>query len=65
MQPSMGSDMNTEQLYTRRDLMAKHRVCSDTITRWIRERRLPPPDLQPSRKTQQWRHSTLLRVGMV
>lgn len=56
--------MNDDPLLTRAELAERLKVCSDTLTRWLREKRLPPPDLAPTKKAQQWRRSTLHRAGL-
>jgi hypothetical protein len=56
--------MQEDPLYTRAELAQLLRICSDTLTRWLREKRIPPPDLAPTRKAQQWRRSTLHRHGL-
>lgn len=58
--------MQTEDpLYTRDELIRRHRISSRTLSRWIKERRVPPPDIAPTRQGQQWRHSTLRAAGLV
>lgn len=53
-----------DRLYTRADLLRLLPVTSDTITRWLREGRLPRPDIAPTVKSQQWRRSTLAAHGI-
>lgn len=57
--------MTDDPTYTRAELQRKLKVCGDTLTRWRREKRLPPPDIAPTRKTQQWRASTLRAAGLI
>jgi transcriptional regulator with XRE-family HTH domain len=48
-----------------RDQLA--RICgvsSSTLSRWMLERRLPPPDVAITRKAQQWRRSSLHAAGI-
>lgn len=39
-------------------------VTSETVRRWLKENRLPKPDVDMSRKTQGWRVSTLRNAGI-
>lgn len=58
--------MSTEDpILTRRDLQRKFEVTGDTLTRWIRQKRIPRPDIAPTRKAQQWRTSTLRAAGVI
>jgi transcriptional regulator with XRE-family HTH domain len=56
--------MTDDRLFTRAELARLLGICSDTLTRWLREKRLPPPDIAPTRKAQQWRRSSLHRAGL-
>ncbi len=53
-----------DEFLPRAELAKRLGICSDTLTRWIREKRVPPPDLAPTRKTQQWRRSSLQTAGL-
>ncbi len=49
----------------RRELMAALNVTSsETIRRWVRDKRLPSPDVNLSQRTQGWRVSTLRAAGI-
>lgn len=48
----------------RADLMATLNVCSETIRRWLRDGKLPAPDVDLSLKTRGWRLSTLRAAGI-
>ena len=39
-------------------------VCSETVRRWIKSKRIPPADVAFSRKTMGWRASTLRAAGI-
>jgi len=39
-------------------------VGSETIRRWIKAKKIPPPDVAISRKTTGWRLSTLHAAGI-
>lgn len=39
-------------------------VCSETMRRWLKAKKLPPPDVALSRKTKGWRLSTLRAAGI-
>jgi len=38
-------------------------VTSETIRRWLRDKKLPAPDVDLSRKTRAWKVSTLQAAG--
>ena len=49
----------------RRELMAALNVTSsETIRRWVRDKRLPSPDVNLSQRTQGWGVSTLRAAGI-
>lgn len=49
----------------RKELMAALNVTSsETIRRWLKSERLPPPDVNLSQRTQGWRVSTLRAAGI-
>lgn len=56
--------MSQDDLLTRDELARALRKSSATLSRWLREKRLPPPDLAPTRQAQQWRRSTLHAAGI-
>ncbi|SAI47340.1 Uncharacterised protein [Bordetella ansorpii] len=53
-----------DRIIWRPDLQQKFDVSSNTVRRWILEGKLPPPDVDLSRKTKGWRLSTLLNAGI-
>jgi predicted DNA-binding transcriptional regulator AlpA len=48
----------------RRDLYASLRVSSETIRRWLKEKKLPAPDVRLSQRTLGWKLSTLRGAGI-
>lgn len=48
----------------RQDLQAKCDVTSETIRRWLKEKRLPEPDVAITRRKMGWRRSTLIAAGI-
>jgi len=56
--------MSTEDPFIfRRDLQRQLKVCSETMRVWIRDKKLPPPDMSPTPKSVAWRVSTLRAAG--
>lgn len=53
-----------DPIYTRADIMERLRVKSDTIRKWLKAKKLPPPDVALSRKTTGWKRSTLAAAGI-
>lgn len=53
-----------DEVIWRQDFQRKMKVCSETMRRWIRDGRLPKPDVQISHKTMGWRVSTLRAAGI-
>jgi predicted DNA-binding transcriptional regulator AlpA len=60
--------MNTineqDRVIWRPDLQKMMGVTSETVRRWMRDHRLPAPDVAMSRKTLGWRVSTLRAHGL-
>lgn len=48
----------------RSDLQTKMGVTSNTVRRWILSGKLPPPDINISRRTKGWRLETLREAGI-
>lgn len=48
----------------RAQLQAKLGKSSETIRRWIKENRLPPPDVDLTRQSKGWKTSTLRAKGI-
>jgi predicted DNA-binding transcriptional regulator AlpA len=57
------SDENDRVIW-RPQLQKMMGVTSETIRRWMRDHRLPEPDVAMSRKTLGWRASTLRAHGV-
>lgn len=53
-----------EPVIWRADLQRKMRVSSNTVRRWMIDGKLPPPDVDLSRRTRGWRLSTLREAGI-
>lgn len=53
-----------DRLIPRDELARLCRVSSATISRWLRDHKLPPPDVAITRKAQQWRRSSLHLAGI-
>ena len=53
-----------DRVIWRPDLQQKMGVSSNTIRRWMIEGKLPPPDVDLSRRTRGWRLSTLHEAGI-
>lgn len=47
----------------RKDLQAALDVTSETIRRWLKDSKLPKPDINPTRRCMGWRRSTLKASG--
>jgi predicted DNA-binding transcriptional regulator AlpA len=61
--------MNTEvkgedRVIWRRELQAAAEVTSETVRRWMRDGKLPAPDVKLSHRTKGWRVSTLRAAGI-
>lgn len=59
--------MTTEQpdrLIYRRELKSTIGVSNETIRRWMRDHKLPAPDVLISQKTLGWKKSTLRAAGI-
>lgn len=53
-----------DRVIFRPELQELLHVSSETIRRWLLERRLPSPDVALTRKTVGWKRSTLERAGI-
>jgi predicted site-specific integrase-resolvase len=56
--------MPDDTLLKRPELVARLRISSDTLRRWLQANRIPPPDINTTRKNQQWRVSSLRAAGL-
>jgi hypothetical protein len=48
----------------RPELMKRLDVCSETIRRYLKDKKLPPPDVNMSAKKRGWKVSTLRSAGI-
>lgn len=53
-----------DRVIWRHDLQSMMSVTSETMRRWIKQGRLPKPDVAMSFKTMGWRISTLHNAGI-
>jgi predicted DNA-binding transcriptional regulator AlpA len=54
-----------DRVIWRRELMSMLNVTStETIRRWLKQRKLPQPDVNLSQRTRGWRLSTLRSAGI-
>ena len=56
--------MTPDKVIWRHDLQAMMSVSSETVRRWIKQGRLPKPDVAMSQKTMGWKISTLQNSGI-
>lgn len=56
--------MTPDKVIWRHDLQAMMSVSSETVRRWIKQGRLPKPDVAMSQKTMGWKFSTLQNSGI-
>lgn len=54
----------TDRVIWRRELQAATHVSSETVRRWMRDGKLPKPDVALSHRTSGWRVSTLQAAGI-
>ncbi len=53
-----------DRVIWRADLETSLNVTSSTVRRWLKAGKLPPPDVDISRRTRGWRLSTLHSAGI-
>ena len=53
-----------DRVIWRADLCTTLRVCSDTVRRYLKDGKLPKPDVELSRRTMGWKLSTLRGAGI-
>lgn len=58
------STISNDRVLYRPELCKTLGVTSETIRRWLKEGKLPKPDVALSVKTQGWRVSTLHKYGI-
>lgn len=59
-----GLPPDADRIIYRRELCTLTGVGSEAIRRWIKAKKLPPPDIAISQKTMGWRLSTLRAAGI-
>lgn len=64
MQTQTKQAPETDRVIWRTDLQTELNVTSNTVRRWMLSGKLPPPDVDISRKTKGWRLSTLHEAGI-
>lgn len=60
----MTSDAGEDPVIWRGDLATLLKVSSETIRRYIKEEKLPQPDVDLSIRVKGWRRSTLIEAGI-
>lgn len=53
-----------DPILTRAYIMERLDKKADTVRKWIKSGKLPPPDVALSRKTMGWKRSTLVAAGI-
>lgn len=48
----------------RQDFARRMNVTSEAVRRWVRDNKLPPPDVKLSMRTMGWKMSTLAAAGI-
>ncbi|GHU37101.1 hypothetical protein AGMMS50256_34600 [Betaproteobacteria bacterium] len=61
----MGITPPIDRVIWRKELREALGVTNESIRRWIKSGKLPPPDVSLSRKVKGWRASTLSGLGFV
>ena len=56
--------MTTDKVIWRHDLQTMMSVSSETMRQWIKNGKLPKPDVAMSQKTMGWKFSTLQNAGI-
>lgn len=63
-QTMQGTEQAEDRVIWRRELQSAAHVSSETIRRWMRDEKLPAPDVDLSHRTKGWRVSTLRAAGI-
>lgn len=58
------NDEPVDHVLFRPELQRRLGVCSETIRRYLKANKLPPPDVAMSAKKMGWRMSTLRQAGI-
>lgn len=61
---SPADDPPVDRVIFRPELQRRLDVCSETIRRYVKDKKLPPPDVAMSAKKLGWRLSTLRQAGI-
>lgn len=61
---TLATSSSLDRVVWRTDLQTELNVTSNTVLRWMKAGKLPPPDVAISRKTKGWRLSTLHNAGI-
>jgi predicted site-specific integrase-resolvase len=56
--------MTQERYFHRKELVKLLDVSGETFRRWRKTGKFPPPDIAPTKKSQQWKESTLRGAGL-
>lgn len=60
----MTDEIDRDRVIWRPDFQRFMGVNTETVRRWLKAGKLPPPDVAMSRRTQGWRLSTLRAAGV-
>ena len=60
----MTAPTTLDPMFTRAEIVARLRISSETMRRWERDKRMPPPDVAMTQKTRLWKLSTLHAAGL-
>lgn len=58
-------DTTQDRVIWRRELQEKMHVSGETMRRWLRDKKLPEPDVDISSRTKGWKLSTLHAAGIL
>lgn len=53
-----------DRIIWRNDLYSSVGICSETVRQWLKNGKLPKPDVQFSHKRMGWKRSTLNQAGI-
>ena len=62
--PAASSPAEVDRVIMRTELRNQLEVCNETVRRWMKSGKLPPPDVSLSLKTKGWKLSTLHTAGI-
>lgn len=61
---TLAAAIEVDRVIWRADLRKELNCCPDTLRRYIRDKKLPPPDVHMSQRTMGWKVSTLRAAGV-